>query len=128
MGRRLEYADANERGKAYQLRLKVEVIDVYGGHCVCCEEEQLEFLSIDHMNDSKVNRTHPSGKGGRALYSWLRRNGFPKEDFRVLCMNCNTAIGFFGYCPHQVAEEFHLRDRLMKIDIDRFARLEKVSV
>jgi hypothetical protein len=33
------------------------------------------------------------------LYLWLKRNNYP-TGFRVLCHNCNLAIGFYGYCPH----------------------------
>jgi hypothetical protein len=31
---------------------------------------------------------------------WLKRNGYPKG-FRVLCHNCNSARGLYGYCPHK---------------------------
>ena len=33
-------------------------------------------------------------------WEWLLRHGFP-EGFRVLCHNCNQAIGVYGACPHQ---------------------------
>jgi hypothetical protein len=29
----------------------------------------------------------------------LARNGFP-DGYRVLCHNCNMALGQYGYCPH----------------------------
>lgn len=38
-------------------------------------------------------------KPGIDMAQWCRRNGYPKG-FRVLCHNCNMAIGFYGYCPH----------------------------
>jgi hypothetical protein len=39
--------------------------------------------------------------GGRAFYRWLKNNGYP-SGYRVLCMNCNSALGLRGYCPHGV--------------------------
>lgn len=35
------------------------------------------------------------------MYRWLRNHGYPLG-FRVLCMNCNFALGKFGYCPHDL--------------------------
>jgi hypothetical protein len=36
-----------------------------------------------------------------SLWTKLLRLGTPHPDYRVLCHNCNTALGFYGYCPHQ---------------------------
>mgnify|MGYP001568273127 CR=1 FL=1 len=38
------------------------------------------------------------GKGS-AFYRWLKQQGYP-PGIRVLCFNCNCALGLFGYCPH----------------------------
>jgi hypothetical protein len=37
------------------------------------------------------------------LYLYLRANHYPLG-YRVLCMNCNFAIGHYGYCPHCIKE------------------------
>ncbi|MBA7602023.1 hypothetical protein ES703_09108 [subsurface metagenome] len=37
------------------------------------------------------NRSH--------IYEYLKSNNYPLG-YRVLCMNCNFAIGVYGYCPH----------------------------
>jgi hypothetical protein len=66
--------------------------------CACCGESALEFLAIDHETVKPLDSTHH----GRMLYRWLRDNGYP-PGFRVLCHNCNQALGFYGYCSHQVA-------------------------
>ena len=71
--------------------------------CACCGETFIEFLSIDHINGG--GRSHRKeirdGVGSySSMYLWLIDNDFP-EGFQVLCMNCNTSIGFYGYCPHQ---------------------------
>jgi hypothetical protein len=66
--------------------------------CACCREDYIEFLSIDHMegNGNKHRREDPEAV---KIYRWLKKHAFPKG-FRVLCMNCNFALGHFGYCPH----------------------------
>jgi len=73
----------------------------YGNKCACCGEEQPEFLSIDHIGGG--GNAHRKSIGDRArvnFYLWLQKEGYPKG-FRALCMNCNTSLGFHGYCPHQ---------------------------
>lgn len=85
----------------YRKRL---VMDHYGGKCACCGEDAIEFLTIDHINNDgaehrKTVLSHASRNGRSVrLYSWLVQEGFP-SGFQVLCMNCNTAKGFYGRCP-----------------------------
>lgn len=85
-------------------RLKVEVIREYGGKCECCAEFRYEFLSIDHIDGT--GHLHKKELNGRNLYRWLKMNGYPKDNFRLLCMNCNFALGKIGYCPHQGMKMF----------------------
>ena len=75
-----------------------EVLTHYGGRCACCGEEIIEFLGIDHINGGGYQ--HRKQIHGTSIYSWLKRNNYP-EGFRVLCHNCNMALGFYGYCPHK---------------------------
>lgn len=91
------------RHKAFALRLKLEVFERYGGaHCECCGEANEVFLTVDHIGGggAKHRREVLRGKGGEALYRWLKKNGFP-EGYRVLCFNCNFAYHRLGCCPHQ---------------------------
>lgn len=78
--------------------LKREVMDAYGGVCQCCGESILEFLTIDHINGG--GRAHRERVGESGVYADLKKRGFPQEGYRVLCFNCNTARGYYGYCPH----------------------------
>jgi hypothetical protein len=34
----------------------------------------------------------------------LKKHGWPKEGFTILCFNCNCAKGIYGTCPHQRSE------------------------
>lgn len=71
-------------------------IEFYGGKCACCGETQYEFLSIDHVDGGGAKHRKEVGTN---IGLWLKRNGYP-VGFRVLCHNCNQAIGFYGFCPH----------------------------
>lgn len=95
---RREYINNWQRQR--RQRLKAVVIAAYGGLCQCCGEAEPAFLTVDHIaQDGKAHRlvVPPS-----EFYRWLERNGFPKDNFRLLCFNCNCARRFFGgRCPHE---------------------------
>ena len=84
----------------YQRRLTRQTIAAYGGTCACCGETAAEFLTIDHVGGGGRAHRLSLGGTGTALYSWLRRMGYPTLGFRCLCMNCNFSLGKRGYCPH----------------------------
>lgn len=90
-----------------------EAIAHYGGKCVCCGESRFEFLAINHKGPRGTgNKQRKSGKHkpGNGFIKWLKRNGWPK-DFDILCHNCNQAMGFYGYCPHQGTSD-PVRDKM----------------
>lgn len=93
-----------ERMTAYRRdwgrKQRENVIANYGGCCACCGETELEFLSIDHVNGGGTQHRLKHGFRGGTMYRYLIREGYP-EGFRVLCHNCNQAIGFYGSCPHE---------------------------
>lgn len=79
------------RNPARHLSLKLEVINAYGGPtCVCCGEEDLFSLTIDHINND--GSSHRKELGLKVIYKWLKRNKYP-SGFQVLCHNCN-------HCKH----------------------------
>ena len=80
-----------------------DVLDHYGAVCACCGEKERAFLTLDHVagggNEWRRSvRAHE--RNGRGLYRWIQKHGYP-DVFRVLCMNCNMARGYYGYCPHE---------------------------
>lgn len=89
------------QGKADRLHLKLTTFDAYGGRfCRCCGENRVEFLSLDHIEGARATPRTASNRKANGLYSWLKGQGYP-PGFRVLCMNCNFALGHAGYCPHE---------------------------
>lgn len=67
-------------------------------------EKHVEFLTIDHIDETGSEHRKEVG-GGHSMYMWLRKNGYPKDNYRLLCLNCNCSLGFYGYCPHQKKEK-----------------------
>lgn len=83
-------------------KLKAQVVEHYGGKCACCGEEEILFLSVDHIDENgaemRKSGSHPTGT---QFFQWLVRQGYPL-DFQILCYNCNIAKHRNGgICPHQ---------------------------
>ena len=94
--------EISDKRKAARRELKQRVINAYGGACACCDEKAIEFLTIDHVGGDGAAHLKALGirKGSSdKLYRVLIAENFP-DGFRVLCFNCNSARGFYGYCPH----------------------------
>jgi len=89
-----------ERGE--RARTKRDFIRAYGGSCQCCGEDRHEFLTLDHVNGREQ---HEKGITGFKMYRMARAEGYPKDKYSLLCMNCNFAKGKFGGCPHQRERE-----------------------
>jgi hypothetical protein len=85
--------------KQYYRELKERVVSAYGGCCECCGDCHFEFMTIDHINGG--GRKDRAQKAGAGFYASLEKRGFPKEGYRLLCMNCNFALGKYGHCPHK---------------------------
>lgn len=83
-------------------KLKDVVFEAYGGRhpkCKCCGENDIRFLSVDHINGGGTK--HKNSVPGRSIYRWLKRNGFPKG-YQLLCHNCNQGKHIYGKCPHKL--------------------------
>ena len=90
------------RMKTYYDAAKLKVFDYYGNVCNCCGEDELFFLTIDHVNnDGNLERwKHGRTIRGRSLYVKIANSGFP-ERYQLLCMNCNFGKRMNnGTCPH----------------------------
>jgi hypothetical protein len=85
----------------YNRRLREEVLNAYGHACVCCGVTESEFLCFDHIANDGASRRSAGEPIGPSLYQMLKRNGYPKDCFQLLCHSCNKAKAFYGHCPHQ---------------------------
>ena len=87
------------------LALRKECLKAYGNQCVCCGIPDTIFLTIDHI-DGKGNEHRRNlkqqGFGKTGIYKFLKSQGWPKTNYRILCWNCNHAVTYNRTCPHQV--------------------------
>lgn len=93
--------ECRESDRAFLKRQRQQVIQHYGGKCVCCGETEFVFLAMDHIEgNGNQHRLAVSGHKNALRMSWFIRNNFPSE-FQILCHNCNMAKSICGICPHQ---------------------------
>ncbi len=76
------------------------IIKEYGSKCECCGEINVLLLAIDHINGGGRKQRKELKVGGSGIASLLSRKSFPKGEYRLLCHNCNSSHGYYGYCPH----------------------------
>lgn len=95
----------NCRNQAEYLKKKaarLKALQHYSGSvvpfCQCCSESAVEFLTFDHINGG--GNQHRKQLHREDIVRYLTKANFP-SGFRVLCQNCNSSLGFHGYCPHQ---------------------------
>ena len=75
-----------------RVSLKLDVIAHYGrgGFPMCqwmnCREDDIDVLTIDHIDDDGAVRRKSGEKTGHNFYRWLRAQGYP-EGFQTLCAN-----------------------------------------
>jgi 5-methylcytosine-specific restriction endonuclease McrA len=103
-----QYAKRNRprlrlQDRARRLKIKLDGIKQYGGKCVCCGISEVKFLTIDHINGRSKEKKYPCGSKPTGLMLWvmLKRLGWPKSNYQLLCFNCNCAKGIYGTCPHK---------------------------
>lgn len=90
--------------RRWDRRVRLEALQHYGGVCFCCGETRAEFLAFDHINGGGHQHRKEMRKTCGNIHYWLKKNGWP-PGFRVACHNCNMAIGFYGYCPHETERQ-----------------------
>jgi hypothetical protein len=79
----------------------MEVVVAYGGKCSCCGEKEKRFLQVDHIN-SDGGPERAAGIATGNLYRRLKRLGFPRDRYQLLCANCNHGRYLNGgVCPHK---------------------------
>lgn len=85
----------------YNLLIKHHVLEKYGGKCNCCGENEVLFLTIDHINnDGNIERNGIDNYNTISFYLKLKKEEI-RNDLQVLCWNCNMGKRInFGICPH----------------------------
>jgi hypothetical protein len=96
-----EFAINNKhKVKQYNLLVKHQVIEKYGGKCFCCGESEVLFLTIDHKNNDGFIERKNNNISNMSFYLRLRKEEI-REDLQILCWNCNLGKSVNnGVCPH----------------------------
>lgn len=105
--RRMKYYNKNksiisEKQKIKNKEIKIQALSYYSGHppkCQCCGERQLEFLTLDHVNDDGKQERERLKLFGSGFYNWVVKN--KPNNLQVLCYNCNLGKRVNGRCPHK---------------------------
>lgn len=90
----------NKRTREQNKLLAIEKYSNGENKCACCGENEIKFLSIDHIKGGGNKHRKTTGGTGQMTYRWLKRNNYP-DGFQVLCFNCNIAKGCYNECPHK---------------------------
>lgn len=87
------------------LNAKLAAFAALGGPiCRDCGEDELEFLTLGHLNgDGAADR---SDKGRRQIYLEIARGLRQPDDYAVQCMNCNSG-GNLALCHGRFPESKH---------------------
>ena len=71
-----------------RVKVRLDMIAEYGGECCECGITDIDILDIDHINnngdDDRRNNLY-----GYNLYRHLKKLGYPKNEYQLLCKNCN---------------------------------------
>lgn len=65
---------------------RIKMLDIYGGKCILCGELKKECLTIDHIDNSGADHRR---KIGTNICVWLKKQNYPKDNYQLLCYNCN---------------------------------------
>ena len=82
--------------------IKDRVYDALGGYqCKCCSLTKQNMLTIASVKVKQSNRVY-IGDGGVDFYKKFIKSNFEnKNDYLILCYNCDTLRTKFGQCPCQ---------------------------
>jgi hypothetical protein len=72
---------------------------MYGGKCACCGEDDIRFLSLDHVNND--GSEHRKTLRDNQILANAVANYQP-DKYQILCYNCNCGRSSNGgVCPHK---------------------------
>ena len=109
--------ESRAASRRYHERLRAEMLAAYGSRCACCGELRAYFLTLDHvLGDGAAERGRT---GAYMLIGELRRRGWPKDGYQLLCFNCNCAKRDRVFCPCSL--EYVLSDEVRPLAIKESA-------
>ena len=80
------------------------IFKYFGDKCACCGEQEVAFLTVDHINNDGWKARRENSTGGTNFYKLVSNAilaGNPPNDLQLLCRNCNWGKHINGgMCPH----------------------------
>jgi len=98
-----------------RLRLKMQFFAAYDNKCICCGEDDLRFLSLDHINNDGSKQKKELKLNEQQMYRLARQEGYLKDKYQVLCHNCNH--GKYcnnGICPHKCMTKEEYKEKIQR--------------
>lgn len=68
--------------------IKTQAFALFGSKCVHCGYEDIRALQLDHIYRATEPR-NTYKRSGTGLYRMLLRGEVSRDDFQLLCANCN---------------------------------------
>lgn len=84
--------ERKEYSRKYDRKIRLEVINHYGGKCALCGDTNPNHLTIDHINGG--GNGHRKEIKRQSIYPWLRSKDYP-DGFQVLCWNHNAEKQYY---------------------------------
>jgi hypothetical protein len=84
-----------ERMREYRIKLRKEIINLFGNKCCKCGFDDFRALQIDHVNGGGCRQSRElfgcSHTGSVAYYKHILDSiKSSSKDYQILCANCNT--------------------------------------
>lgn len=91
--------DQNNKNKRYE-KYRLDILKRLGNECKCCKINNIDLLSIDHINGGG----HQEKLNIGSHYKYIRMLNKMSDNelllkYQALCYNCNYTRGFWGSCP-----------------------------
>lgn len=93
-----------QTGLRNRQRARREVLNILGDLCVCCGEDNLAVLEIDHVHNDGAEERTKSLRDITMFAKGLRTGELDKDRYQLLCANCHTAKTHGIICIHCRAE------------------------
>jgi hypothetical protein len=70
-------------------KARKEIFELYNNECSNCHHKDIRVLQLDHKNRDKYGSRLNNRRIGLNLCRSILNGTYPKEDFQLLCANCN---------------------------------------